>query len=516
MYLKNYRQCHYPAALSSHSQEMELVYRRCLQSDRDGHAQSGHSKTLPLAPDQRQQEKQLVHCENGKERGLDVCEKSVQPTMPSNQKERKDNCVANDPVKTAKGKVHQRENKVHLIHERKHPRPPEKTIKCGNDSSHKSQESAPVKPQSSQNAKQDAVPRGSSTLPRSSLSKKGEKSEIHLKKISAQAVEKNASGTSSMAQIPVRTTPRVDGVGRSSGNFLVPRHDPSKNPPIMKSKATESRSSEPPVKRNKTVQAVKPDAPKKPAQEMSTDVTPETADKPGPGFCGIDFFAKPTCTILGKAIQGSTGVDDQSQDRWGVKAAHQAASSDDELSDDDIFREVPHRYKDKTSKMKEKTNNKFKGDQLSLNAATPKNIQRHQKKHSCKNVVPTKEGSQHPTRDLKSHSASATGCKVNKAGKEVSRSDTTTEKGRPKNKTRKDPRSALILAKRDKLMEAYRLDCETFAMVAKQLVNQDPTIEKQVQLALRKSLQLVGEHCLEELKRSIAKYDAANAVKNPK
>ncbi|XP_072419844.1 uncharacterized protein [Chiloscyllium punctatum] len=463
-----------PEGSRSHSQEMELVYRRCLQSDRDGHAQSGHSKTLPLAPDQRQQEKQLVHCENGKERGLDVCEKSVQPTMPSNQKERKDNCVANDPVKTAKGKVHQRENKVHLIHERKHPRPPEKTIKCGNDSSHKSQESAPVKPQSSQNAKQDAVPRGSSTLPRSSLSKKGEKSEIHLKKISAQAVEKNASGTSSMAQIPVRTTPRVDGVGRSSGNFLVPRHDPSKNPPIMKSKATESRSSEPPVKRNKTVQAVKPDAPKKPAQEMSTDVTPETADKPGPGFCGIDFFA------------------------------------------DDIFREVPHRYKDKTSKMKEKTNNKFKGDQLSLNAATPKNIQRHQKKHSCKNVVPTKEGSQHPTRDLKSHSASATGCKVNKAGKEVSRSDTTTEKGRPKNKTRKDPRSALILAKRDKLMEAYRLDCETFAMVAKQLVNQDPTIEKQVQLALRKSLQLVGEHCLEELKRSIAKYDAANAVKNPK
>ncbi|GCC30842.1 hypothetical protein chiPu_0009296 [Chiloscyllium punctatum] len=458
MYLKNYRQCHYPAALSSHSQEMELVYRRCLQSDRDGHAQSGHSKTLPLAPDQRQQEKQLVHCENGKERGLDVCEKSVQPTMPSNQKERKDNCVANDPVKTAKGKVHQRENKVHLIHERKHPRPPEKTIKCGNDSSHKSQESAPVKPQSSQNAKQ-ALELAA-----------GEKSEIHLKKISAQAVEKNASGTSSMAQIPVRTTPR----------------------------------------------AVKPDAPKKPAQEMSTDVTPETADKPGPGFCGIDFFAKPTCTILGKAIQGSTGVDDQSQDRWGVKAAHQAASSDDELSDDDIFREVPHRYKDKTSKMKEKTNNKFKGDQLSLNAATPKNIQRHQKKHSCKNVVPTKEGSQHPTRDLKSHSASATGCKVNKAGKEVSRSDTTTEKGRPKNKTRKDPRSALILAKRDKLMEAYRLDCETFAMVAKQLVNQDPTIEKQVQLALRKSLQLVGEHCLEELKRSIAKYDAANAVKNPK
>ncbi|XP_043572480.1 uncharacterized protein LOC122563108 [Chiloscyllium plagiosum] len=488
---------------------MELVYRRCLQSDREG-----HSKSLPLAPDQRQQEKQLAHCkagsdENEKERGLDVCEKSVQSTMPSNQKERKDNCVANDPVKTAKGKVHQRENKVHLIHERKHPRPPEKTIKCGNDSSHKSQESATVKPQ---NAKQDAVPRGSST----SLSKKGEKSEIHLKKISVQAVEKNAPGTSSMAQIPVRITPRVDGVGRSSGSFLVPRHDPLKNPPIMKSKPTESRSSEPPVKRNKTVQAVKPDAPKKPAQEMSTDVTPETAEKPGPGFCGIDFFAKPTCTIPGKAIQGSTGVDKQSQDRWGVKAAHQAASSDDELSDDDIFREVPQRYTDKTIKTKEKTNNKFKGDQLSLNAATPKDIQRHQKKHSCKNVVPTKEGSQHPTRDLKSHSTSATGCKVSKAGKEVSRSDTTTEKGRPKNETHKDPRSALILAKRDKLMKAYRLDCETFAMVAKQLVNQDPTIEKQVQLALRKSLQLVGERCLEELKRSIAKYDAANSVKNPK
>ncbi|XP_048467774.1 uncharacterized protein LOC109915636 [Rhincodon typus] len=443
MYLKNYRQCPYPAALSSHSQEMELVYRRCLQSDREEHAQTGHSESLPLVPDQRQKEKQTPHCkagsdENGKERGRDIGEKSVRSAMPSNQQERKNNCSANDPVKAAKGKVHQRENKDHPIYERKKPCPPEKTIKCCNDSSHKNQESAPVKPLSSQNTEQDcpkivpdAVPRDSSTLPSSSVSKKEEKSEIHLKKISAQTVEKNAPGTSSTAQIPVRITPRTDGVGRPSGSFLVPRHNPLKNPPVTKSKPIESRSSELPVKRKKTVQAVKPDIPKKPAQEISVDVASERADKPGTGFCGIDSFA--------------------------------------------------HHL---------------------------------QKKHSYKNGGHNKEGSRHPSRDLKSHSASATGCKVSKAIKDVSRSDTMTEKDRPKNETHKDPRSALILAKRDKLMKTYRSDCEAFAMVAKQLVNQDPTIEKQVQLALRKSLQLIGERCLGELKKSIAKYDAANAAKN--
>ncbi|XP_048409217.1 daf-12-interacting protein 1-like isoform X2 [Stegostoma tigrinum] len=482
MYLKNYRQCPYPAALSSHSQEMELVYRRCLQSDREGHGETGHGESLPLVPDQRPKEKQTPHCkggsdENGKERSRDIAEKIVRSAMASNQLERKNNCSAHDPVKAAKGKVHQRENRDHPIHERKKLCPPEKTIKCLCDSSHKNQESVPVKPLSSQNTEQDAVPRDSSTLPSSSVTKKEEKSEIHLKKIFTQNVEKNVPGTSSTAQIPVRITPRIDGVGRTSGSFLAPRHNPLKNPAVTKSKTIESRSPELPAKRKKTKQ-------------------------------------KSTCTIPRKVIHGNTGADEQNQDNRGTKTVREAAFSDDELSDDDIFRELPDRHTEKAKTTREKTNNKFKGEQLSLNAATSRDVHHCQKKHSCKNGGQNKEGSRHPSRDLKSHSASATGCKVSKASKDVSKSDATTEKDRPKNETHKDPRSALILAKRDKLMKTYRLDCEAFAIVAKQLVNQDPTIEKQVQLALRKSLRLIGERCLGELKKSIAKYDAANAAKN--
>ncbi|XP_078402429.1 uncharacterized protein LOC144683360 isoform X2 [Cetorhinus maximus] len=451
MYLKNYRQYPYPATQSSQSQEMDLVYKRCLQSKPEVCSQPPRGQNLPRVVVQRQQEKHIPHCkpssnESGKEQASEVHEKSARSATHNNQHERKDNCSGNDRVKAAKSKVHPRENKEHPVHNGKKFSPLEKAVKSCSDSSHKNQESTTVKPLAAWNSEQatsqlldpNVVPKDSSTLPSSSLSKKEEKSEIRVKKTLPQSVEKKAPGTSFAAQIPVRLTPRFDGVGRTSGSFIAVRRDPLMNAPVTKSKSIDPRTSEPAVKKQRMVQ-------------------------------------------------------------------------------DDIFREIPERYSDKMSKMKEKASVRFKGEQLPLNDVPSKD----DKKHSHKNSGHTKEASHHHSRDLKSHSTPPTAYKVSKAGKDIlvkghSSSNAISEKDRPKNAIHTDPRSALILAKRDKLMKTYRLDCETFAMVAKQLVNQDPTIEKQVQLALRKSLQLIGERCLGELKKSIAKYDEANAVKKSK
>ncbi|XP_038676095.1 uncharacterized protein LOC119978498 isoform X3 [Scyliorhinus canicula] len=466
----------------SHSQEMELVYRRCLQSKPEVRSQSPHSQSLPRVIDQRHQEKHIPHCkpnsdESGKEQASVVHRKNVQSVTHSNQHKRKENYSGNDPVKVAKSKVYQRENNEQPTHGGKKLCPSEITVKSSIDS-HKKQDRVTAKPSAAQNSKQDTsqllvpnvVSKDSSAQRSSSLPKKEKKIEIREKKILPQTVDKMAQET---AQIPVRITPRIDGVSRPSGTFIVLQNGPSTNPPILKSKPVELRSSEPPVKRKKTTQEA-------------------------------------VATSPGAVMQQSTGKDRQNLDHGGKTGSCRPASSDEAISDDDIFREIPERYSNKTSKMKEKTIAKFKEEQLLLDDAPSID---NQKKYSHKSSGHIKESSHHHSG---SHSAPTTGCKVNQAGKNIlakeqSRSNDIFKKDRPKKEPQFDPRSILILAKRDRLMNTYRSDCETFAAVAKQLVNQDPTIEKQVQFALRKSLQRIGERCLEELKKGIAKYDAANA-----
>ncbi|XP_069798255.1 uncharacterized protein [Narcine bancroftii] len=83
--------------------------------------------------------------------------------------------------------------------------------------------------------------------------------------------------------------------------------------------------------------------------------------------------------------------------------------------------------------------------------------------------------------------------------------------GLPNNERQRyqEMRSAVILAKRDKLLKTYGTDCEIFAIVAKQLIAQDSSIEKRVELAVKKSLRLIGERHLGELKQTIAKWNTA-------
>ncbi|XP_063783400.1 periphilin-1 isoform X2 [Pseudophryne corroboree] len=70
-------------------------------------------------------------------------------------------------------------------------------------------------------------------------------------------------------------------------------------------------------------------------------------------------------------------------------------------------------------------------------------------------------------------------------------------------------RSKAIAVKTKEIEEVYRQDCETFGMVVKMLIDKDPSLEKQVQFALRQNLSEIGERCIEELKLYIAEYDAA-------
>ncbi|XP_056429927.1 periphilin-1 isoform X2 [Hyla sarda] len=70
-------------------------------------------------------------------------------------------------------------------------------------------------------------------------------------------------------------------------------------------------------------------------------------------------------------------------------------------------------------------------------------------------------------------------------------------------------RSKAIAAKTKEIEEVYRQDCETFGMVVKMLIEKDPTLEKQIQFALRQNLSEIGERCIDELKLYIAEYDAA-------
>lgn len=71
-------------------------------------------------------------------------------------------------------------------------------------------------------------------------------------------------------------------------------------------------------------------------------------------------------------------------------------------------------------------------------------------------------------------------------------------------------RSKAISAKTKEIEEVYRQDCETFGMVVKMLIDKDPSLEKQIQFALRQNLSEIGERCIEELKLYIAEYDAAH------
>ncbi|XP_072528279.1 uncharacterized protein [Salminus brasiliensis] len=68
-------------------------------------------------------------------------------------------------------------------------------------------------------------------------------------------------------------------------------------------------------------------------------------------------------------------------------------------------------------------------------------------------------------------------------------------------------RAHAIANKALEIEKLYRQDCETFGMVVKMLVAKQPTLEKQLETALKKNLIEIKEQCLEDLRHFISEVN---------
>ncbi|XP_051891095.1 uncharacterized protein LOC127581066 [Pristis pectinata] len=456
---------------------MEVVSTTFLQSVPEGCGQPLHSQSLQKVPNERQQGG-LVPQHNpsaekgGKKEGREMEQDSARPAH-SVRNERKDS-ITGDPVNTRRSDVRQSlmEDAEPRTHDDKKGSSEEKLVKSRKRPPHRRQESTALKPSLPPTSEQDANLAPDVTAKDSvSVSSFGQlegKAKVRVKKTRLQTVGKTTRERSSAAPIPVRITPRVDGVRQMSESFSVPWTDSVRKLPVMKIKPNELRVSGPPEKRKKT----------------------------GLG-AGSDLDEK--------KIQGSMRVNGKKHDHRDKRPGIRFPAKDEEISDDDIFREVPEWYSHRTSKAKKGTVVRFKDDSSS----------KCSKRDSRKSSGNIKDGRHHWS---KSSSASSMAGNVSRTGKDslardLSRSRALPQKDRQRKQRHREQRSAAILAKRDKLMKTYKMDCEIFAIVAKQLIAQDASLEKRVESAVRKSLRLIGERRLAELKETIAKWDTAGAVK---
>ncbi|XP_036432195.1 periphilin-1 isoform X2 [Colossoma macropomum] len=68
-------------------------------------------------------------------------------------------------------------------------------------------------------------------------------------------------------------------------------------------------------------------------------------------------------------------------------------------------------------------------------------------------------------------------------------------------------RAHVIANKALEIEKLYRQDCETFGMVVKMLIAKQPTLEKQLQTALKANLAEIKERCLEDLRHFISEVN---------
>ncbi|KAL6474451.1 hypothetical protein MHYP_G00180120 [Metynnis hypsauchen] len=68
-------------------------------------------------------------------------------------------------------------------------------------------------------------------------------------------------------------------------------------------------------------------------------------------------------------------------------------------------------------------------------------------------------------------------------------------------------RARVIANKALEIEKLYRQDCETFGMVVKMLIAKQPTLEKQLQTALKENLAEIKERCLEDLRHFISEVN---------
>ncbi|XP_066525516.1 periphilin-1 isoform X2 [Hoplias malabaricus] len=68
-------------------------------------------------------------------------------------------------------------------------------------------------------------------------------------------------------------------------------------------------------------------------------------------------------------------------------------------------------------------------------------------------------------------------------------------------------RAHAIANKALEIEKLYRQDCETFGMVVKMLIDKQPTLQNQLQMALKENLTEIKERCLEDLRHFISEVN---------
>uniref|UniRef100_A0A3Q2E2J3 Periphilin-1-like n=2 Tax=Cyprinodon variegatus TaxID=28743 RepID=A0A3Q2E2J3_CYPVA len=69
-------------------------------------------------------------------------------------------------------------------------------------------------------------------------------------------------------------------------------------------------------------------------------------------------------------------------------------------------------------------------------------------------------------------------------------------------------RDRAIQQKRREIDEVYYQECEMFGLVAKMLIEKDPSLERPIQSSLQENLRDIGKRCVEAMERFIEDYDS--------
>ncbi|XP_059806059.1 uncharacterized protein LOC132381004 isoform X4 [Hypanus sabinus] len=326
---------------------------------------------------------------------------------------------------------------------------------------------------------------------------------------------------SDAAPIPVRITPRAHEIWQTLGSFTLPQVDavlPSKRiPPI------ELSDPEPREKRKKTATAsnqlsdiwgadsvldkekIRGDA------GVNRKKHEPGAKRPENRFPTKDEeISKGADSVLDKEkIRGDVGVNWKKHMPGGKRPENRFPTKDEEISKgaDSVLDKEKIRGDAGVNRKKHEP-----GGKRPENRFSTKDEEISKKRESHKSPGNIRDGGHHSSSS--GSMAGSTGwSRTDDLAGELSRSSALSERERQKRQRHREKRSAAILAKRDKLMKIYKMDCEAFATVAKQLIAQDASLEERVASAVKKSLRLIGERCLAELKGTIAKWDAANLLK---
>ncbi|XP_015459981.3 periphilin-1 [Astyanax mexicanus] len=143
---------------------------------------------------------------------------------------------------------------------------------------------------------------------------------------------------------------------------------------------------------------------------------------------------------------------------------------------------------------------------------SPEGSKNNQTQPSQPKTTPIQQEKERPPSSLTAESGDASphssvlATKEEVAGAVVEQVKETKAKEDPE-QTAEAHRAHVIANKALEIEKLYRQDCETFGMVVKMLVAKQPTLEKQLETALKENLVEIKERCLEDLRQFISEVN---------